>query len=499
LIARDPTLIAPFLALLAVAATYAQSVRFVPENGVSVLPGIAAAWLALRPAVRLPRPAVGVAVAGLVAFAFLPLLGTYAKLVPDAFAGDDPNEAPEQVPRLERIPVRLAEWPSMDAIHALWRQRGLSGRPVLATNRRNDLTYANGAYLYWFLDAAPAAWITVYDPGLADRDDVQRDVADDLCGNRAPVVEEDQDPSATSNGEFGYADHGSRHLDEFIALNYRSDAVVGFYRLRIRDTDRCVEPDAASATQVRALRERALREDDIPRAAALSILLVERAEAAGTRAEVEDVAGALLGGYWVPDAQLPPEPVRAGLLALRERRAVEGQVDAVTAPAGPLTRLATGTAYVTYRPQAAPGAELQLVARELRETVRESARWPLSVRNLFALEPPSPRLFAFVEASGGAGVALEQARFAFLRQGGDPREALASGLRLVRLEDSRPVEQGSVLTFLADVFDAMGDPACAARARAFGDSVPGVHDTGPEDASAPCAVDLHLPILNRLP
>jgi hypothetical protein len=212
LIAPDPTLVAPFLAVLAAFATYAQSVRFSPENGVAVLPGIAAAWLAVRLRKAVPWRRAALVGAALLAIAFLPLLRTYAALPADAIAVKDKNEAPEPTPLLDHVPVRNAEWPSMAAIHALWRQRGLAGRPVLATNRRNDLTYANGAYLPWFLSAPPAAWITTYDPGLADRDSVQRDTTAELCRNRAPVVEEDQDPSATSNGEYGYADHRSRRV-----------------------------------------------------------------------------------------------------------------------------------------------------------------------------------------------------------------------------------------------------------------------------------------------
>src|SRR3954454_4583406 len=247
-IAPDPTLVAPFLAVLAAFATYAQSVRFSPENGVAVLPGIAAAWLALRLRVRVRVPDRRWVLAGavLLAVAFVPMLRTYATLPADALAFRDKNEAPEPTPRLAHIPVRNAEWPSMAAIHALWRERGLAGRPGLATNRRNDLTYANGAYLPWFLNAPPAAWTTTYDPGLADRDSVQRDVTADLCRNRAPVVEEDIDPSASSNGAFGFEDHGSRRLDEFVALNYRSSAVVGFYRLRLRDTTECAQPGSVS-------------------------------------------------------------------------------------------------------------------------------------------------------------------------------------------------------------------------------------------------------------
>ncbi|MEA2435929.1 MAG: hypothetical protein QOF65_485, partial [Thermoleophilaceae bacterium] len=330
-IAPDPTLVAPFLAVLAVFAVYAQSVRFSPENGVAVLPGIAAAWLTLRLRVRVPERRFVLAGAALVVIAFLPLLKTFATLPADAINASGKNEAPEPTPRLAHIPVRTAEWPSMAAIHALWHERGLSGRPVLATNRRNDLTYANGAYLPWFLDAPPGAWITTYDPGLADRASVQRDATAQLCRNRAPVVEEDQDPSATSNGEFGYENHRSRYLDEFIALNYRSSAVVGFYRLRLRDTAACVQPETAPDAAVRARRELALRGDDTPQAAALSVLLVERAEAAGRRAAPEDVAGALLGGFWVPDAQLPPAPQRAGMLALRGRAPVPGEARAALA------------------------------------------------------------------------------------------------------------------------------------------------------------------------
>lgn len=496
LLARDATLIATFLALLAAFATYAQSVRFSPENGVAVLPGIAAAWLVLRPreGVRLPRAAVAVA-AALFAIAFLPMLRAYVDMPADAVTAGRKNEAPEQVPKLDHIPVRETEWPSMAGIHALWRERGLSGKPVLATNKRNDLAFVNGAYLPWFLEAPPAAWITTHDPGLADRDSVQRDAAAQLCRNRAPVVEEDQDPVFASQGAFDFDDHLSRHLDEFIALNYGSDAVVGFYRLRLRDTADCVQPDAAPDAAVRTRREAALRRDDIPQAAALSVLLVERAEAAGRRAAADDVAGALLGGFWVPDAQLPQGPERAGLLALRSRGVVPGEAEAALAPGSALTRLATTTAYLTYRPPGAPPEESQSVAGALLDLVQTSGRWPATVRNLFALQPPSEDIFADVARHGGDGAELERVRFEFLSHGGAPKDAAESGVRLARLLDRRPIDQGNALVAVAATFDVAHEPGCAARARALGDSVPGVHAAGPEDPNAACSTPLPRPSL----
>jgi hypothetical protein len=82
-----------------------------------------------------------------------------------------------------------------------------------------------------------------------------------------------------------------------------------------------------------------------------------------------------------------------------------------------------------------------------------------------------------------------------LSHGGRPRQAIASGLRLVRLRAARPLDQGQVLVDAAGAFDAAGDHGCAARARALGDGVPGVHAVGAEDARAPCRVRLPAPSL----
>jgi hypothetical protein len=434
-----------------------------------------------------------VAVAGVVVV--LPVLEPYKQIVSDFRSASDLNEAPEGTPKLAHIPVGAGEWPSMAGIHALWRQSGMEGRRVFATNRRNDLTYANGAYLYWFLDARNGAWSVTYDPGIGDRDDVERDAAAELCGNRAGIVEEDQDPSVSSNGEFGLADHHSRYLDEFVALNYRSAGVVGFYRLRTRETQRCVMPDAVSDAAVGARREVALRRDDLQQAAALSVLLVERAQRAGRHAAPDDVAGALLGGYWVPDAQLPGGSQRAGLLALRERRVVAGEQVAATASGSPLMRLATTTAYVTYRPPEASPEQNAAVVRALLRLTRDAGRWPSTVRNLFAMQPPDPRVFRMVERAGGSGIELERIRFAYLRTRHELRPATESGLRLVRFLAPRPLDQGQALLDLATVFDAAGDHGCAARARALGDGVPGVHAVGHEDGRAVCAARLPKPAL----
>jgi hypothetical protein len=489
----DPTLISPFLAIVAVFVSYTLSIRFTAANGGAVIPGVWAAWLTLRPR---PSPRL---VRGLVAAAavlvVLPVLKPYKRIVSDIQNASALNRAPEATPKLGHIPVGVGEWPSMAGIHALWRQSGMSGRRVFATNRRNDLTYANGAYLYWFLDARNGAWSTTYDPGIADRDDVERDAARDLCANRAGIVEEDQDPSVSSNGEFGLSEHQSRYLDEFVALNYRSSGVVGFYRLRTRETPRCTMPDQPSDAAVRARREVALRREDTPEVAALSILLVGRAQKAGRRPAADDVAGALLDGYWVADADLPSGPQRAGLLALRERRVVPGEWAAATAPGSLLMRLATTTAYVTYRPPEASPAQNAAVVRALLRLARDAARWPSTIRNLFAMEPPGPAVFRIVERAGGRGVELERIRFQYLREQGRLSRAIVSGRHVVPLLAGRPLEQGQALLDLATVFDAAGDHGCAARARALGDGVPGVHAVGQEDPHAACGTAVPAPAL----
>ena len=489
----DPTHMSPFLAIVAIFEAYTLSVRFTAANGGAVIPGVWAAWLTLRP--RTSPRLVRALVASAAVLVVLPVLKSYPRIVSDIENASALSKAPEATPNLAHIPVGAEEWSSMAGIHALWRQSGMSGRRVFATNRRNDLTYANGAYLYWFLDARNGAWSTTYDPGIADRDDVERDAARDLCANRAGIVEEDQDPSVSSNGEFGFSQHQSRYLDEFVALNYRSAGVVGFYRLRTRETPRCTMPDNASDAAVRARRELALRREDTPEVAALSILLVERAQEAGRRPAADDVAGALLGGYWVTDADLPSGPERTGLLALRERRVVPGEDAAATGPGSLLMRLATTTAYVTYRPPDASPEQNAAVVRALLRLARQAARWPSTVRNLFAMQPPGPAVFQIVERAGGSGVELERIRFQYLREHARPRPAIVSGRRVVPLLAQRPLEQGQALLDLAAMFDAAGDHGCAARARALGDGVPGVHAVGQEDLHAPCGTPVPTPAL----
>jgi hypothetical protein len=104
-------------------------------------------------------------------------------------------------------------------------------------------------------------------------------------------------------------------------------------------------------------------------------------------------------------------------------------------------------------------------------------------------------VFADVERHGGGGAELERIRFDSLSHGGRLRDAIASGLRLARLQVSRPLDQGQTLVNLAGVFDAAGDHRCAARARALGDGVPGVHAVGAENAGAACAVRVPEPVL----
>jgi hypothetical protein len=124
-----------------------------------------------------------------------------------------------------------------------------------------------------------------------------------------------------------------------------------------------------------------------------------------------------------------------------------------------------------------------------------AARWPATVRNLFALQPPSPELFADVESHGGSGAELERVRYEFLSHGGAPESALASGLRLARLLGDRPIDQGNVLLAVADSFDAADQPGCAARARALADAVPGVHSSASGSSAESCAMHLPQPSL----
>ena len=87
---------------------------------------------------------------------------------------------------------------------------------IFVANRSNDLTHSNAAIVYWLLDAPPAHWLTVFDPGFADGEREQMSMISALCDTGATVVlkETVRGPEHPSGRRF------SNKLDEFLDQAY---------------------------------------------------------------------------------------------------------------------------------------------------------------------------------------------------------------------------------------------------------------------------------------
>jgi hypothetical protein len=83
----------------------------------------------------------------------------------------------------------------------------------------------------FILNAPAAAWPLTYDPGLVNHADVEQGTVDQLCQNRAPVVQLNHD-YPYPQGKKVYV--GSRLLDELLAVDYQVRAVAGEYRILTR-------------------------------------------------------------------------------------------------------------------------------------------------------------------------------------------------------------------------------------------------------------------------
>lgn len=478
----DPSRLGVFSAVVCAIVLYAQVRTFSATQGALSIP---VAWLAV---VLLPGPRrvrLGFVLAAAVLVMTLPTVRTYWPVngYREAKQGLSASWLAEPVPKLWHIPLS-STWPSLASLKALWEDRVRDRRYVFSINRRNDQTTGNEAFVYWFLGARTAAWPMAFDPGLADRDDVQHDVVDDLCKRRPPIVQHTQAYPLFANQPRDRP--GSRYLDEFVALNYRVVGANDLFRVMLPEPGACVRPETVSSSALRRRRSELLAADDLPAAGALSVLAMRRDRGAAAQ---EDAAGAILGGYWVPNEALPPGPAGAGLRAFRDEQATTPATPVPAASGTPLLRLALITGYLAGRSGPLPGDRATLDAA--RRLARDRPNWPGALRTEFALQPYAPQIAASLARQGGEGPTLERWRFDGQRAAGDAGGALATARRLLPMLRDQPLEQGRVLTDLAATLDQTGDRGCAAAALAAADRIPGVH-TPPPPGPRPCVVNLGL-------
>jgi hypothetical protein len=133
------------------------------------------------------------------------------------------------VPNASRVwDAQTGEMPGLEAVveHA----RGLvePGDPLFVANRDNSVAYINAPYVYWALAAEPATPVVQYEPGHADRAEVQEEVVADLCEVRPVVVAWDAPVGPELDG-VGDSDV----LDDFLAESYREVFAEGEFSVLV--------------------------------------------------------------------------------------------------------------------------------------------------------------------------------------------------------------------------------------------------------------------------
>jgi hypothetical protein len=135
----------------------------------------------------------------------------------------------------------------------MWSAAGGSEQ-VFVANRINDITHSNGAIVYYLLDAAPASWMIVFEPGFTDQERYQRVIVEDLCQSRAAVVLMETPRASEHPPDRRF----SPYLDRFLALNYTLTDVNGHFDLRQLSVGSCVLPEEVDPDEVLEARRRDL-------------------------------------------------------------------------------------------------------------------------------------------------------------------------------------------------------------------------------------------------
>lgn len=471
LLKADRSYLVPFMVIACAVVFYGQLARFSPGYGEIGNPvfWVAGAMLLGRPSNR-----VLVVLAVLVAYPFAE--GIAPGAIYDEWAQRPPVTNRVSVPGFNRIPMgegASAELgaTSMVALIAQWHRLGLDGRATFSVELRNDVAWGNEAIVGYLLNAPAAAWPLTYDPGLANSGAVEHGAVAELCKDRAPVVQADDD-FPYPQGKAPYI--GSRLLDEFLAADYEIAAVAGWYRILLPSTSACVLPQALSDETLRSLSERWLTKGELAEAGALAIARMERASVDHERAPASDAALAALGGYVLTPAQLPPGALGRALLALS---APPGSLPLASAAAAKwpsdIERLAAQTAWVAHRTPGEAGTPEAVDA--VSELASIHPNWPQAITNLSAIVPGSPALFAQLEKAGARGIpAFDSWRWKALSGSSDVRAAIGAGLALIedheRLHDM--VAAGEAELELANYGGVT--QGCAQALRHHASSRPGV-------------------------
>jgi hypothetical protein len=488
LLTRDKSYLTPFFILVCAIVLYGQLARFSTSYGTIGNPIF---WVA--GALLVGRLSSWRLVAVVALFAYPFATGIAPGTVYDAWTSRPAVDNHVVVRGLNRIP--LAEdggAASMAALIAEWSQLGLKGRSTVSVELRNDVAWGNEAIVGYLLNAPAAAWPLTYDPGLVNTTSVEKSTINELCHDRAPVVQGNQDYPYPA-GKTPYI--GSRLLDEFLAVDYNVRAVAGFYRILLPSTVSCEHTQQLDEQALEALAERRLREGELAQAGALAIARMERSEARHEPSNATEAALAVLGGYTLTAKQVPTGGFGAVV------RSLMGQVQPGLAQAAAqpwptdIQRLAAQSAWVAHR---APGeAGSQQAAAAIYELAMRHANWPQAIANISAVQPPTEALFTRLAQRGANGMPVfDRWRRGYFVESGIVHASLVAGVALVEdyIRATDPVEAGQAELELATYPGVT--PGCALALRRDAGKRPGMRV--PEPSTGPtCTLPELLGLVNH--
>ncbi len=460
LLRSDPTLLLPFMLVLCAFVLYVQRSSFSAVDGELGAPifWVAAALLV----VRLPAALLALVVL-ILAF---PLVGNFA---PGVIVDNWNSRPPIGSPAVARLDIPNEAAPDFAALQGVWRQLGLDGRPTVSLELRNDVTWGGDAIVPFLLDAPAAAWPLTYDPGLVNRADVERGTVQQLCRNRAPVVQLDHD--------YPYPpDHrvyvGSRVLDEFLAVDYRVRAVAGQFRILTPSTPRCLLPSSLSDGELQQLRDAWIVGGQPAEAGALAVALLDRERAAHQPLDPVNASVAAMGGYKLTPDELPPAPLGAALQTFFVGPAHQSMVGAATTPyPSDIEALVAQTAWVNNHAPGQPGQ--QAAAQAIVALALRHPNWPQAVENAAVAEPSDGALIRTL-APGATGIAqYDQWRLNWFTGTHQRSGQIQAGLALisdyVRIDDPLAASQTEIqLTHVPGL-----DPGCVLLLRERASTKPG--------------------------
>jgi hypothetical protein len=356
--------------------------------------------------------------------------------------------------------------------------------------------------VYWLLRATPAAWPATFDPGFADRREVQRDALRGLCRTPTDVIQH----TASYEREPYSRQGGSLLLDQALALGWDDAGGTGLHRImRPRRDGTCpTEPEAVPSGAVARRRNALIRDDRLAAAGVLSRMLVDRALGLDRRPGIRDTAVALLGGWSVPDRALPDGDDGVAARALRDDARGAG-ADATPARRAAVVRAALdrgGDVFVrlvalrAYREQlivGAPDRERSAIIANATRVAHRHLILPVAVRGLTDMGIVGAQVAADFDARGTRGRWFRPWAVDQFVAAGDRAGSLRQLARLLEELPREPFAQGIALERVATLLEQQGDGACAAALRARADAIPGFRTRGAANTRCPDARALAPP------